>query len=504
MKKILKYTATILSAFLIVSCSLEEGNDNFPVPSEFYSSLGECKAGVRGCYHPLRAIYAKDMMMAVESVTDLMNASGCATQDALLEISPATARFGVTMWKQAYIGVRNTNMCIEGLETTPVDSAKVAPLLAEAKTLRAFYYYLLTSLFGDVPYYTDVIKDRKDLERIEKLPRMDAYETRAKLVYELQGCIAAFPEGRPYDLNTQHIGAAFCHMLIAKMAMWNKDWNTAEAALLKLRSNEFFGEYTRDRYPIEDNCFSAKNTPESIFEVQHTYTEGGLNVTTNLACYMMPHRGNGETDIYDGVQIPELGKLATTYVGLRPNKYFYQNLMPKDSKDLRKSINLAWDYKGKAFKASKPWLGPKFWCWDMNKTYDSNNYPVFRYGDAVLMLAEVYNEQDGRMGEAIACLNEVRTRAGLDPIEGLASSKEALLEEIQRERGRELLGEFQRKFDLVRWGVWYNQTYNNTDFATVRANILHCHEYYPIPDEEVALSDNNLDNDAYKAELTTF
>ena len=504
MKNIINNIAILLSAFMIVSCTLEEGNDNFAVPSEFYSSFGECQAGVRGCYQPLRAIYAKDMMMAVESVTDLMNASGCATQDALLEISPATARFGVTMWKQAYTGVRNTNMCIEGLQMTSVDSTKVAPLLAEAKTLRAFYYYLLTSLFGDVPYYTDVIRDRKDLERIEKLERMDAFETRAILINELQECVGAFPEGRPYDLNTQHVGSAFCHMLIAKMAMWNKDWDTAETALLKLASEEFFGVYTIEKYPIEDNCFSAKNTPESIFEVQHTYSEGGLNVTTNLACYMMPHRGNGETDIYDGVQIPELGKLATTYVGLRPNKYYYQNLMPKSSKDRRKAINLAWDYDGKAFNSSKPWPGPKFWCWNMNKTYDSNNYPVFRYGDAVLMLAEVYNEKD-RIGDALVYLNQVKDRAGLDTIEeGGVSSKEALLEEIQRERGRELLGEFQRKFDLVRWGVWYNQTYNYTDFATVRSNILHCHEFYPIPDEEVALSDNHLDNDAYEAELTTF
>lgn len=502
MKKIINNIAILLFPFLIASCSLEEGNDNFAVPSEFYSSLGECKAGVRGCYQPIRGIYAKDMMMAVESVTDLMNAAGCATQDALLEISPATARFGVTMWRQAYIGVRNTNMCIDGLENAPVDSAKVAPLIAEAKTLRAFYYYLLTSLFGDVPYYTDIIRNRSDLERIEKLGRMSAVQTRETLIDELLECVEAFPEGTPYNLNTQHVGSAFCYMLIAKMAMWNKDWDTAESALLKLRSEQFFGTYTREKYPIEDNCFSAKNTPESIFEVQHTYMEGGLNVTTNLACYMMPHRGNGETDIYDGVQIPELGKLATTYVGLRPNKYFYENLMAKDSKDLRKAINLAWDYKGKAFNASKPWLGPKFWCWDMNKTYDSNNYPVFRYGDAVLMLAEVYNEQ-GRMNDALVCLNEVKVRAGLDPM-NTASSKEALLEEIQRERGRELLGEFQRKFDLVRWGVWYNQTYNYTDFATVRANILHCHEYYPIPDEEVALSDNQLDNNAYEAELTTF
>ena len=431
MKKIINNIAILLFPFLIASCSLEEGNDNFAVPSEFYSSLGECKAGVRGCYQPIRGIYAKDMMMAVESVTDLMNAAGCATQDALLEISPATARFGVTMWRQAYIGVRNTNMCIDGLENAPVDSAKVAPLIAEAKTLRAFYYYLLTSLFGDVPYYTDIIRNRSDLERIEKLGRMSAVQTRETLIDELLECVEYFPEGTPYNLNTQHVGSAFCYMLIAKMAMWNKDWDTAESALLKLRSEQFFGTYTREKYPIEDNCFSAKNTPESIFEVQHTYMEGGLNVTTNLACYMMPHRGNGETDIYDGVQIPELGKLATTYVGLRPNKYFYENLMAKDSKDLRKAINLAWDYKGKAFNASKPWLGPKFWCWDMNKTYDSNNYPVFRYGDAVLMLAEVYNEQ-GRMNDALVCLNEVKVRAGLDPM-NTASSKEALLEEIQKQ-----------------------------------------------------------------------
>ena len=101
MKKIINNIAILLFPFLIASCSLEEGNDNFAVPSEFYSSLGECKAGVRGCYQPIRGIYAKDMMMAVESVTDLMNAAGCATQDALLEISPATARFGVTMWRQA-------------------------------------------------------------------------------------------------------------------------------------------------------------------------------------------------------------------------------------------------------------------------------------------------------------------------------------------------------------------------------------------------------------------
>lgn len=489
----------LFAALSVFSCTLDEGNEAYVSPDNFYTSMGQCEAAVRGCYQPLRSIYNKDMMMATEGVTDLMNASGSATQDAQLMLSPATARFGVTMWKQGYIGVRNCNMCIEGMEKSPLDSAKTAPLLAEAKSMRAFYYYLLTCMFGDVPYYTDVIRDVNDLKRIERLPRMSAFETRAILIAELQDCVDALKEGKAAEVANEHAGWAFCHMLIAKMAMWNEDWDSAETSLLALK--DCYGDYTRTAYPIEENCFSFKQKKEIIFEIQHYYDDGGLKVTTNLACYMMPHRATGETDIYDGVQIPELGNAATTYVGFRANKYFYHNLMAQTSSDLRKDITLAWDYKGTKFNSSKPWMGTKFWCWNMNKGYDSNDYPVFRYGDAVLMLSEVYNAKEN-MTEAMKYLNQVKTRAGI-PIIEYASSKEALLEEIQRERGRELIGEFQRKFDLVRWGVWYKQTYNNTDYEQVRENILPCHRYYPIPDNEVGLSGGNLDNKEYDRDMTS-
>ena len=176
--------------------------------------------------------------------------------------------------------------------------------------------------------------------------------------------------------------------------------------------------------------------------------------------------------------------------------------MAQTSKDLRKNICLAWDYKGTKFKSSIPWMGTKFWCWNMNMGYDSNNYPVFRYGDAVLMLSEVYNAK-GDMAKALGYLNQVKTRAGIANVD-FFSSDEAMLEEIQRERGRELIGEFQRKFDLVRWGVWYKQTYNNTDYALVRENILPCHRFYPIPDNEVDLSGGNLDNKEYDRDMSSF
>lgn len=508
MKRIYRYILICAAAFAAMSCSLKEDAKSFVSPDDFYSTLEECQAGVIGCYRPLNTIFGKDFMIAVEGTTDLMYASGSGTQDAHLDISPATARFGVTMWSQAYVGVRNTNMCIAGMEQSGLDAEKIAPLIAEAKTLRAFYYYLLTSLFGDVPFYKDVIRTKDDLDRIQKLPRMSADSTRADLVSELQECVGDMPAGRAYDVASQHVGSAFCHILIAKLAMWNKDWQSALESLLQLKDwyGDLYSDGAQDAYPISDIQFSVSNTPESIFEIQHTYTAGGLDVGTTLASYMTPSRGETvidsvlRKDVYDGVCIPALGELSSTYTAMRPTKYFYQSLMTKDGEDRRAEYYIAWgweNHKGEwqAFNSTRPWMGPKFWCWGMVTANDANNYPVFRYADAVLMLAEVYNEMDNPT-EAMACLNQVKNRAGIAEYTTF-KTKAGLLDEIQRERARELVGEWQRKFDLVRWGIWYKQVWNNSDYSTLLKNILPCHEYYPIPDSECGLSGGALTNEAY-------
>ena len=71
------------------------------------------------------------------------------------------------------------------------------------------------------------------------------------------------------------------------------------------------------------------------------------------------------------------------------------------------------------------------------------------------------------------------------------------LKEIQNERARELFGEFQRKFDLVRWGVWYDWTLGYNNYAELRDNIRPCHEFLPIPDKQVVYSGYALDNKEY-------
>ena len=484
-----KYILLILTAWLTASCSLQEDTEGFSTPSDFYKTKTQCQSAVNSCYIPLKNLYTYKMMIATEGVTDLMYiASG--TQDAQLDISPSQPRFGADMWTYGYRGVMYCNMAVTGIENSTIDEKDRNSLVAEAKVLRAFYYYLLTSFFGDVPFYTKEVADQQVMQEIAHMGRMPAKETRDYLIDELQRYVPSMDQVRSSEVADNRMGAAMGWMMIAKLAQWNHRWDDALEALGELE--KIYGDL--QQYPLDDIMFRNKNTPESIFEVQRTYTPGGLAVTTNVAAITTPyHNGKG---IYDGVEIPEMGTGMTTWTSMRPNSYFCDGLQTKKSSDKRKTLNMAWEYDGKPFSGvgTRPWLGPKFWCPGMQNTADFSNQKVFRYADAILMMAECYAETENP-DEAVRYLNMVRERAGTTAY--VFKNNDALLEEIQRERGRELLGEFQRKFDLVRWGIWYQMTYEYTNYPTLKDNMLPCHEYYPIPDKEVVYSGGALDNKAY-------
>ena len=485
-------------AFL-ASCSslLDEKVESFVQPDKFYRNASQARAGLDGCYIPLRYIYTSTLEIATEGVTDLCYSTS-GTQDSQLDISPANPRFGKTMWTQCYKGVRYCNDALYGLERSPMDSSSRVGFIAAAKVMRAMYYYLLTAFFGDVPFWDYPVTSIDVLQKIRKLPRMSAADTRDYLVDDLKACLDSLPKARSYDIGDQRMGYAAGCMVLAKLAMWNSRWEDASAALSSLET--LYGDLAD--YPIADISFRCKNTPESIFEVQHTYTKGGLSVTNTLAPMCIPQNHVSGTCIYSGVEIEELGTECTTWAPISPNKYFYEGLMPETAGDLRRDLYIVSQWNGQKFKDSdgktitRPYLGPKFWCPYMVSTYDSNNYKVFRYADAVLMQAECLCRMD-RFPEALTRLNSVKNRAGIRPASSF-SSQSRFMEEIQKERGRELFCEFQRKFDLVRWGIWYQSVLDFNDYSTVKDNLYRYKEYYPIPDSECGLSGGALDNKAYE------
>jgi len=481
------------AALLLCSCALKEDKSSISTPDNYFRSFAECQSVVNGCYIPLKSIYTYPYFLATECCTDIMYcASG--TFDAQLDISPVKPRFGATVWQQCYLGVQRCNFAVAGVEVSEkISDEQRNSLLCEAKALRAFYYWTLTSFFGDVPFYFDDVTDNSVLERVARLPRMDADETRAKCIADLREIAPLAPQTRTSDNDGQRVGAAMAWILIAKMASWNKDWDSVIEACTALEG--IYGDIAS--YDIAENSlFRNKNTPESIFEVQHSYTEGGLAYTSNVACICTPTRKGG--CIYDGIEIPELGTQATTWSSARPNVYFCQGLQPRRSADLRKDNNYAWEYNGETFaslaNATRPWMGPKFWCPGMRTSQDSNNYKVFRYADAILLMSEALCEK-GEYDKSVEYLNLTRRRAGLSDY--VFRTYERLQEEIRNESAREKFGEFQRKFDLVRWGIWYTAVTENSDYGTLVNNALPCHRYYPIPDTQVVYSDHNLDNDEY-------
>ena len=560
MKRIL-YISLILS-FFITACSLEENPQGYVTKESFYQTEEQCWSALRSLYTPLHYIYCKDFMVATEGATDLWYLSS-SSNDATLLISPTNCGVASDVWKYAYKGISRANECIECIADSPVKQSVKQPMVAEARAMRALYYYILTSFLGDVPFYTESVADVAAMDRIKSLPRTSATIIRDSLYNDLkENALPYFTRENGYicranQVENQHAGYALTLMVMAKMAMWNERWNDALDVLNLIE--EVYGEFSESTYPLEDIKWSCKLTDESIFEIQHEWNANGVKFYGEVAGVMTPKcSGSG---IYDGVYMPYLAETGTNSTPMRANKY-YAVFRSADNKKQENSANKKGIFSalpmyltnetyasgdnvrycsaidlnaidtgvaasgrsidrralltlgignletGEIFeslrKSSFFYGGPKFWCQGMTANYDSNNYRIFRYADALLMKAECLFRLN-QHSLSLEYINIIRARAYTNPKTGAIASDyaatyktdEDLLALIQSERARELGGEFHRKFDLVRWGIWYDITLAKNESSKLKANIRPCHRFYPIPETECALSGGVLTNDEY-------
>ena len=552
--KILLYAAT--AALAVSACSLKEKVDSYSTRETYYKSEAQIITGLNGCYSPLRGIIGNQFFQMTECAADLMMYNVSTDYNSNCNISPDRPGIGSTVWKNGYNGVMLCNEMADVIKSA-VDEGHITAkqsekLLAETYILRAMYYYLLTCTFGDVPFYTYPVTE-ENRATVAKLPRMSADNTRDYLIDQLMEYLLPAEMGkkealqlvRSYEGDSNYrMGAADGLMLAGKMCLWNKRWEDAVTVFTVLE--QIYGDFRAnpsgfgEAYPLTDIPFSRKWTAESILEMGNIVEAYGVQFSGKIASMCMPLRTTGNTedpeaavpvsDIYNGIAIPELGSFARTSVSARPTAYYYQRLMPYGGKDLRSgeysaganiarggSGNLAWRWMGYSpsdntrEKASvlwfttvssngnnRPWLGNKFWCYGMYNYKDSNNYKLFRFAGALLGKAEALLML-GDMDGACDYLNITRTRAGLDKLtpSAVGNNASALMEEIRMECARELFGEFQRKFDLVRWGIWYERTQLYNDGTYIQEFIRPCHRYWPIPSDQVTYSGYALDNKEY-------
>ncbi len=210
-------------------------------------------------------------------------------------------------------------------------------------------------------------------------------------------------------------------------------------------------------------------------------------------------RGDWNIAPYSYVTDEETGAITGRdyYYGLRPEGMDYYveedgTAWPCDERTESESASEKVRCVGKFYREYEE-VTPK------SRYYTPTNFPVLRYSDVLLMLAEAENEvNDGPTELAYTCLNKVRARAGLGAVSGLDQT--TFREKIKTERAKELCFEGLRRWDLIRWGDFYSAMRGMTDYvndddwksvykyAADYYLVNQKDQYFPIPDWEMSNS----------------
>ncbi len=393
------------------------------------------------------------------------------------------------LWRRGYYGIYRANIIInnDGVKSSVVDRYK-----AEAKFLRAYYYFELIRFFGDVPLILKTLSpDEYSQERTEK----DKIYT--QLEKDLKEAIPELPLKSSlsnFEMGRATKGAA--QSLLGKIYLYQEKFQDAASMLKNVVDLE------GDVYKLEENYddiwkASHENGSESIFEIQYSSV-------TERGDWDWARANEGNIDVQ--MSGPRIAADTDT---LRGGWGF--DMVTQDLIDVYKSEDDSVRLHGTAYGATflnkigvttweenegyTGWFSKKRATW-ANYTTSANpewnygtNERIIRLADVKLMYAEALNRGDIDDDEALKQLNDIRERAEISKLSGISGNE--LFEAIKKERRMELAMEGHRFFDLVRWGDAAEEL-GPLGFEKGK------HEVFPIPQSEIDKSEGKLkQNDNY-------
>lgn len=443
-----------LAAFLFGSCSdfLEEPVRGQQDLSEYFKTEDECKQQITGCYH---AIFYLDGWWQIQNfyaISDICTDDmwyGNTSQEpgGYKSISHYTGDTQMIsdlcqpFWQYRYKGIFCCNVAINRIPGVKFnDESLKQRYIAEAKFLRAFFYFDLVRNFGGVPLITDV----KMPEEIEGITRASVEETYAFIEKDLKEAIPHLPRKAEYsetDLGRATQGAA--QGLLAKVFLYQEKYEEAESRLDSI-INVHKGEYKlldnfSDVWSIQYN-----NSDESLFEVQ-TNNDTQYNLGLHLPVFCGSRDDSGWSWGLPTSNLEQAFIEAGDDVRLKWTIIKDGDIIPGDESRGAYSISTANHKSGRVTRKLYIPLNERPVPYDA--THIPLNYRLLRYADILLMYAEVENAL-GKDDKAQAALNEVRERVDLEPIELTGIE---LRDAIRNERRLELALEGNRLYDLRRW-----------------------------------------------------
>lgn len=383
------------------------------------------------------------------------------------ECTPGNADL-LTVWNNAYNAINRANECIEGIDASSIaGNKKMKQLKGEALALRAFWYYLLMNHWGDVPFKTTATKAGDNFY----LPRTGRDTILTNLINDLKTIEPDMYWASELDYGIERINREFVIGMIARLALmrggyWLYPDMTMQRKPDYLSYYTLANEYCKKLVDLRPHDLGDFAT---VFMNQNKYIKPtGGDVLYEIAFQV----GAGDVGWNNGVRV-DAGThsygTGSNYLSF-PITYYHSF----DTMDLRLPVTCYLVYFDKDLKqvpAGTGSIAPGKWDRRLVPTAlgaasakgTGINWPILRYADVLLMLAESENEINGGPNDvAREALRKVRRRAfpsslWTEKVEtylaGL-SGKDQFFNAIVNERGWEFGGECLRKYDLERWNLF--------------------------------------------------
>ena len=482
MKKLyIKISMIIISLTVFASCNDDFVNvDSNDINSEdYFNSEEDYQNALIGAYDLLQATYINVMLGEIASDNTLAGGESATDVIGIQEIddmihTPVNSNLR-DLWGWMYGGINRTNFILEFQDKT--DFSGKEQVIAQARFLRAYYYFELVKWFGDVPLAVDKQILFGEESSYVRSPTSEVY---AQIELDLMYAADNLPL---VQTETGRVTKGAAQALLGKAYLYQEKFSEAAQALETVIQSGTYSLVTDYNTIFEAE---GENSTESVFEVQYTDLEGA-----GFGC-LQCSEGNVAVG-FSGVRNYEGPDFTSGFSFNVPVQEAYEAF---DSDDPRRDIAIlnidAWatatgatfgtgfEHTGYFNKKYIPRTRSDQALADLNLT-NPNNYRSIRYADVLLMAAEANNRGGIDEAKAQGYLNDVRRRAFGDDLHDITATGASLTNAIYLERRLELIGEGHRFFDLVRTGKAAQEI---NGFQAGK------HELFPIPAIEIQLAGN--------------
>ncbi|MGB0981622.1 MAG: RagB/SusD family nutrient uptake outer membrane protein [Winogradskyella sp.] len=420
---------------------------------------------------------------------DVHNNTGETYGRSLAIFSNTTEESGpFSVWKASYTGIGRANQMLQKIPTMAALSAETkSGLIAEAKFLRAYYYFWLVTGFENVPLVTSFSGDLENL-----FPNQaDPSAVWALIETDLSEAEVDLPTSYSSDWKGRATKGA-AKSLLGKVYLFQEKWVEAENKFLEVTG---MGYALLPNYQDNFNGL-AENGTESIFEIQFTGDRSNGNDERQVLNFQVAPYAFGGWELF----YPSEWLVSEMQTDLAPNgdisDRVYESIFFDDpnSEMYSRDSEQNETYASVAGDLNHPRYFKKYAYNEDTNFYNGSNISVIRYADVLLMYAEALNENN-KTTMAIDQINIVRARGGAAPL-GTMTKDELRTQIRHHERPVELAMEYGiRWFDLYRWQR------GSTATESIKATLLDHnkpsadnfqdrHIVFPIPLQEMNINTN--------------